>query len=304
MTKPFTAVDLFAGAGGWTTGATQAGAQVLMAINHWPRAVATHALNHPGTVHACQDLSLFDHSQLPEHDLLIASPSCVGHTRARGKERRHHDATRATAWCVVDAVEAKRPKQLVVENVPEFREWELYGVWCMALAALGYSLEEHVLNAAEWGVPQERIRLIVTGRRGAKAVQLRTPHVAGACARSIIDWGAGKWGATDERASRTMGCLVDGRARFGERFLIPYFGNTKVARSVDRPVGTITTKDRYAVVDGERMRMMSVGECRTAMSFPSDYVLTGTATEQKAMLGNAVPPELARRVVEQLREVA
>src|SRR3990167_8553297 len=119
----------------------------------------------------------------------------------------------------------------------------------------------------------------------------------------VIDVGQ-KWGSTDERATRTMGCLVDGRTRFGERFLVPYFGNTKVARSVDRPVGTITTKDRYAVVDGSRMRMMSVAEYRTAMSFPRDYVLTGTATEQKAMLGNAVPPELARRVIEQVREAA
>ena len=44
MTKPFTAVDLFAGVGGWTTGATQGGAQVLMTINHWPRAMARACL--------------------------------------------------------------------------------------------------------------------------------------------------------------------------------------------------------------------------------------------------------------------
>lgn len=298
------AVDLFAGAGGWTTGARAAGVRVLMAVNHWPRAVETHAANHPETEHVCQDLALFDHSKLPEHDLLIASPSCVGHTRARGKERSHHDATRATAWCVVDAVEAKRPSQLVVENVPEFREWELYPVWKMALATLGYALEEHVVDASEWAVPQERVRLIITGRRGAPAVKLKTPGVIGASAHRIVEWGAGKWRSTENRAARTEGCIIDGRARFGARFLVPYFGNTKTARCIDRPIGTITTKDRYAVVDGDRMRMLSVLEAKRAMSFPESYALTGTETEQKKMLGNAVPPELARRVCLQLQEAA
>ena len=298
------AVDLFAGAGGWTTGARQAGAQVLMAVNHWPLAVETHAANHPETQHVCQDLALFDHSKLPDHDLLIASPSCVGHTRARGRERAHHDATRATMWCVVDAAEAKRPAQLVIENVPEVREWELYPVWRMALATLGYALEEHVVDASEWGVAQERRRLIITGRRGAAALRLCAPNQRGADARAIIEWGAGKWGTTEGRASRTTGCIADGRARFGSRFLVPYFGNTKTARSVDRPVGTITTHDRYAVVDGDRMRMLSIAECRTAMGFPASYMLTGNRSEQMKQLGNAVPPPLARNVVAQLMEAA
>lgn len=299
------AVDLFAGAGGWTTGATEAGANVLMAINHWPRAIETHAANHPGTEHVCQDLGLFDHSKLPDHDLLIASPSCVGHTRARGKERSHHDATRATAWCVVDALEAKRPAQFVVENVPEMRDrWELYAVWRMALATLGYDVREHILDASEWGVPQERVRLVITGRLGGSAVSLVSPQTPGANAADIIDWTAGKWGSTEDRAARTTGCIADGRARFGSRFLVPYFGNTKTARSVTRPIGTITCKDRYAVVDGDRMRMLSIPEARRAMSFPDSYRLTGTKTEQLKQLGNAVPPVLARGVVAQIMEAA
>lgn len=47
------AIDLFAGGGGFTEGAQQAGCEVVWAANHWPAAVATHALNHPHTEHAC-----------------------------------------------------------------------------------------------------------------------------------------------------------------------------------------------------------------------------------------------------------
>lgn len=95
------AVDLFAGAGGTTTGATWAGARVLCAVNHWPTAVETHAAAHPSTEHRCEDAAILDPTTLPAHDLLLASPSCTGHTRARGKDQPHHDAARATAWCVI-----------------------------------------------------------------------------------------------------------------------------------------------------------------------------------------------------------
>lgn len=86
------AVDLFAGAGGTTLGATWAGARVLTAVNHWPIAVQTHAAAHPETEHRCEDAAILDPTTLPAHDLLLASPSCTGHTRARGTDQPHHDA--------------------------------------------------------------------------------------------------------------------------------------------------------------------------------------------------------------------
>ncbi len=94
------AIDLFAGAGGFSTGAKMAGCSVVWAANHWRQAVDVHASNHPGTDHACQDLHQTDWTTGPAHDLLLASPACQGHSRARGKERAHHDAQRSTAWAV------------------------------------------------------------------------------------------------------------------------------------------------------------------------------------------------------------
>lgn len=298
-------VDYFAGAGGWSTGARQVGGRVLVALNHWKVAVDTHAANHPDTRHVCQDAGLFDPRDLPAHDLFLASPACQGHSRARGKERaeqrKHFDATRATAWCVVNVAEVCRPRALAVENVPEFREWTLYRQWRESLEALGYQLVEHVFDASSFGTPQERLRLIVTGSL-RRPIQLSAPNLPAAPARELIDWSAGTWGTTEGRAARTAECIADGRARFGGRFLVPYYGNTHTARSIDRPIGTITTKDRYAVVDGDRMRMCTVNEYRRGMGFPASYVLTGTTTEQKKQLGNAIPPPLAAGCVGQIQE--
>ena len=85
------AIDLFSGAGGFSTGAVMAGVPVVWAANHWPAAVQVHANNHPNTAHVCQDLQQADWTLVPPHDLLLASPACQGHSRARGKDRPHHD---------------------------------------------------------------------------------------------------------------------------------------------------------------------------------------------------------------------
>jgi len=91
--------------------------------------------------------------------------------------------------------------------------------------------------------------------------------------------------------------IAHGRRVHGRRFLISYYGNTLTSRGLDRPVGTITTRDRWAVIDGDRMRMFSVDECRRAMGFPDGYRLPDSSTQAKHLLGNAVPPPLATEVL-------
>lgn len=59
------AIDLFAGAGGFSTGAVMAGIDVVWAANHWGLAVRLHAANHPQTAHACQDLHQANWGEVP-----------------------------------------------------------------------------------------------------------------------------------------------------------------------------------------------------------------------------------------------
>jgi DNA (cytosine-5)-methyltransferase 1 len=301
-----TAVDMFAGAGGFTTGAEAAGARVLWAANHWPEAVETHAANHPGTTHACQDLHQADWSQVPRHDLLLASPACQGHSRARGKDRPHHDAARSTAWAVVSCLEFHRPAVGLVENVEGFRSWVLYPAWRMAVQALGYSVAEHVVDAADFGVPQHRVRLFLVLSRSLAPLRLRLPRVEHVPASSIIDLSVGRWSQVDRpgRSAKTLARIAAGRAAHGPRFVTAYYGSTKGGRSLDRPLGTLTTRDRYAVIDGDRMRMLTVDENRAGMGFPAGYRLPADHKLAVHLLGNAVCPPVAAGLVTAIREAA
>lgn len=302
------AVDLFAGAGGFSTGAAMAGARVVWAANHWPTAVQWHAANHPHVEHACQDLQQADFREAPAHDLLLASPACQGHSPARGKDRPHHDAQRATAWAVVACAEVHRPPAFIVENVPAFASWTLYPAWTAAMRALGYALAPMVLDAADHGVPQHRLRLFVVGTRSRHPIALDVPRREHRAAADIIDFSTGRWSAIDKpgRSPRTLARIAAGRRQHGERFVAPYYGSGsgETGRSLARPLGTITTRDRWAVVDGERMRMLSADECRAAMGFPADYRLPAQHHEAVHLLGNAVCPPVAADIVTALRRAA
>lgn len=301
-----TAVDLFAGAGGFTTGAQLAGVRVAWAGNHWPIAVRTHADNHPDTTHACQDLHQVDWHEVPRHDLLLASPACQGHSRARGADRPRHDAARSTAWAVVSCAEVHRPEFVIVENVPEMREWILYDAWTSAFAALGYSQADVVIDAADVGVPQHRRRLFVVFARARAAPRVEVQHRPHVGVGTVLDFGSGSWAPIERpgRSPNTLARVAAGRAAHGDRFVVSYYGTTRGGRSLARPIGTLTTRDRWAVVDGDRMRMLSIPEARAVMGFPSDYVLPSSKQTAMHMLGNAVVPHVAAEVIRAVCRVA
>lgn len=301
------AIDLFAGAGGFSTGATMAGCDVVWAANHWQSAVDIHALNHPDAEHACQDLHQTNWQDVPAHDLLLASPCCQGHSKARGKANGNpqHDASRSTAWAVVSAAEYHRPEAVIIENVPEYIKWSLYPAWRMAMEALGYCLAPHIIDAADHGVPQHRERLFIVATRSKHPMMLQFPVRDRVPASSFIDFDAGKWSPIQKpgRAPATLRRVAAGRATFGDRFVMPYYGGGSglTGRCLSRPIGTITTRARWALVRGDQMRMLSVPESRDAMSFPVDYRLPPQVPLALHMLGNAVAPKVACDVISAIR---
>lgn len=306
LTSRLDAVDLFSGMGGFSEGARQAGCRVLWSGNHWEPAVQWHAANHPDTIHACQDLHQQRWEEVPPHDLLLASWACQGFSPAKGSNKLHTDTQRATAWAVVSAVEYHRPPVFIGENVPAFARWELYPVWCAAMERLGYALAPMVVDCADLGVPQQRVRLFIVGTRSQHPIQLALPKREHVPAANIIDFNAGKWSPIHRpgRAAATLARIENGRRQHGDRFVQAFYGATKGGRSLSRPLGTITTRDRWAVIDGDRMRMLMVPEARRAMTVPATYKLPDNGRLAMHLMGNAVPPLAAKEVITAVRKAA
>jgi len=298
-----TATDLFAGGGGSSEGLRLAGYDVKVAANHSPVAIATHQLNHPDTDHRMADLSEVDWRTFPTTDLLWASPSCVWHARSGGRkrppaevERMRADAgavDRATAFAVVAAAEVHQYPALIVENVPEFRDWSLYPWWLDGLRALGYEPHELVLDAADYGHAQRRKRLFVVATRGA-VVDLTPPSLAPVHAASILDADPGR---PVTRRLYVSG-QIDQIAVEGVPHLVTYRRNAKPRRADLHQLATVTAGGNHHAVatirDGvAHHRMLTNRECARAQGFGDAYQFVGTSAEVKRQIGNAVPVKVA-----------
>ena len=215
--------DLFCGAGGSSKGAQTAiektgGTMELVAVNHWQRAIETHQANHPTARHIVEDVSVVDPEAVVEEgylDILMASPECTYHSRARGG-KPIHDQGRMTPWAIFNWLSKLDVKTVLVENVPEFVHWgpldpltrrpiksrkgEQFQAWLMNFFMLGYQAEFRMLNAADYGDATTRVRFFLIARNDGIPIRwpepthakVDTPMFGGLQpwrgAREIIDW--------------------------------------------------------------------------------------------------------------------
>ncbi|HBN9842128.1 DNA cytosine methyltransferase [Pseudomonas aeruginosa] len=118
-------VDLFAGAGGASSGGARVYRDPDIAINHNPIAIAVHRANHPNTLHFRTDVFEVDPLEATGGQpvgILWASPDCRHFSKAKGGAPRSK-RVRSLAWVVVRWVHATRPRMFFLENVEEFQDW-------------------------------------------------------------------------------------------------------------------------------------------------------------------------------------
>lgn len=280
------AADLFCGAGGTSAGVYDACAVLgrrcdLTAINHWPIAIETHALNHPearNLMTAVDNVNPRDLFKPGELDLLWASPECTHHSMARGG-RPINEQSRATAWCVVRWADALQPPVILVENVPEFISWggigtngkplkgkrgQTFLAWTAALESLGYRVEWRVLCAADYGDPTTRRRLFVQAVRGRRKIVWPEPTHApleevdmfgGArrpwrSAREIIDWAIQGQSIFDRKrplAPKTLRRIEAGLRKYGLKDFLVAMEHGGRLLSAGNPMPTITTAKGGAI---------------------------------------------------------
>lgn len=198
------AVDLFAGAGGWSHGWREAtDCEPMVAVNHDPHAIELHTLNHPTTQHFLEDVWTVDPVAAiagRKVDWLHGSPDCTHFSRAKGGKPREQKI-RGLAWVLVDWAKAARPRFLSLENVAEFEGWgpvdgdgqpikaqagETFREFVAALRGLGYSVDWRVLCAADFGAPTIRKRLFLVARRDGQPIRWPAPTHADPSKRGLF----------------------------------------------------------------------------------------------------------------------
>jgi DNA (cytosine-5)-methyltransferase 1 len=311
-------VDLFSGGGLGARGAVMAGLTPILAVDMWDKACDTYKANFPSAIALNQrvdGINPLEYIKRDAVDLLLASPECTNHSVAKGAAPRSEES-KETALHTVDWIARLMPQWFVIENVKEMKDWGRYGELLDLLRALGYQLREQVINAAEFGAPQSRVRLFLIGGLGLAPPKIKPkPSVELMTVRDILD-PDDRWKFTpvftEKRAKSTVARARNAIATLGDdaEFLIVYYGSggDRSWQTLDEPLRTVTCVDRFALVrklDGEwKMRMLQVPEIARAMSLPPEHIFTvGSRRERIKLCGNGVCAEVMKRIVEQLKAV-
>lgn len=330
------AIDLFSGCGGLTLGLKQAGFKVLGAVEIDNTAVETYRANHRGVLVKRVDIRKLSAKGLRlelklrrgELDLLAGCPPCQGFStlRTRNGANKNRDSRNDLVHEILRFAGAFHPKAVMMENVPRLIRHKPFDDLCKGLSRLGYRLTFGIKDAARYGVPQRRRRLILLASRdfdiqfAPEARRFRT--VRGAISR-MADAGSSRDALHNipekKRAKRILKLISDIPKDGGSRSDLPKsrqldchkridgFKDVYGRMAWDQVAPTITSgcfnpsKGRF--LHPEKNRAITMREAALLQGFPRDYIfdLTGGKEAIALMIGNALPPEFIRRHALEIR---
>jgi len=335
MTRP-SALDLFSGCGGLSLGLKQAGFEILGAVEIDPDAIRTYEANHPDVPVKQVDIRKLSAMGLRRElrlrpgqlDLLAGCPPCQGFStlRTRNGANRNRDKRNNLVHEMLRFARAFRPKAVMMENVPGLILHKPFDALCKGLRRLGYCVSFAVKDAARYGVPQRRRRLILLAGRGfdiefaQESARIRS--VRGAIGK-MPNPGHGRDPLHNlpekKRSPRVSRLIRDIPKNGGSRGDLPrnrQLGCHKRSNGFKDIYGrmawnevapTITSgcfnpsKGRF--LHPEKNRAITMREAALLQGFPRSYVFDVSPGKEALalMIGNALPPEFIRRHALQVR---
>lgn len=297
ITEKALVLDLFAGCGGMSLGFEAAGFKTI-GYEMNPDAVATYNSNLNGECNV-EKLTLdFDY---PKAQIIIGGPPCQPFS-VGGNQKGVNDARNGLPF-FVDAIKKVKPKVFMFENVRGLlyaNKWYLELI-IEELESLGYKTSCKLLNAVNYGVPQNRERLFVVGHNAEFEFPELEPK------KTTVADAIGDLMKTAPKESKFLSAAQD-----------VYISNYEKASKcinprdlyADRPARTLTSRNlsaatgdmqRIKLLDGKRRRLL-VREAARLQSFPDSFQFMGTESSKFIQIGNAVPPLLAYKIANSIKD--
>jgi DNA (cytosine-5)-methyltransferase 1 len=308
-------VSLFSGAGGLDLGLRKAGHEIVWANDIFLDAAATYRANIGDHIDT-RDIRTIRSSEIPNCDVVVGGFPCQGFSVANWA-RKSDDPRNELFNEMVRVVRDKQPRYFVAENVRGLlsmgkgKVLEEIEAAFSAASKHGYRVQHQLVNAADYGVPQLRMRVIIVGVRGDQPDLPTFPpaptHAEPGSSRKL---GLKPW--------LSVGKALEHFPEPGEGDSIPNHQNSKYKlrfnghighRFIDplKPAPTVTARgdERGGVVvlhHPGNLRRMSARELAAVQSFPDDFVFSGTKTSAYRQIANAVPPLLGKAIGAMLAE--
>lgn len=302
--KQYTCASLFCGAGGLDYGFEKAGFKTIWANDMNADACRTFSLWNSDCEVICDKIQNIPSEKIPNVDILLGGFPCQGFSLAG--PRKLNDTRNSLYKEYVRIVKDKQPKMFVGENVKgllSMGEGAVLTAIVEEFASCGYLVLFRLLNAKNYGVPQDRERLILVGIRQDlfnKPFEFPEPE------NEILNL---SFLATLPSASPDEICEESFSSRYMSRNRKRKFDEvsfTIPATAKQVPLHPSSDDMKKVGKDvwefGKFYRRLSYKEAALIQSFPADFQFTGNLNSKYQQIGNAVPPELAFRIAKKIYE--
>ena len=304
MSTGLKAASLFCGAGGMDFGFVQAGHEIVFANDIDKNACATYKEN-LHLIPLCRDIKKVDH--FPQADIVIGCNPCQGFsfigTRNPDDERNYLYEE------IVRCLKEVRPRFFVTENVRGLKslyKGKFFKSMLDDFEDAGYDVTWELLNAKDYGIPQDRQRIFIAGVRKDLDVTYHFPertHGPGlqpyvTLEQTIGDLNLPKKGEYWDSNDYSFFYMSRNRRRTWDKvsFTIQASGRHAPLHPSCPPMKKVG-KDRWIFTDNpEKYRRLSVRECARIQTFPDSYEFKGNLRSQYRQVGNAVPPQEALKI--------
>lgn len=305
--SPYRVLSLFTGCAGLDLGFEEAGAETIVAVDNDFEACKTLRYNRPHWNVFEGDIRDYN-PVVPDVDIVIGGPPCQGFSSAGKGDPKD---PRNFLWReYMRVVELVKPRAMVLENVSALTHKKngdhLTGLMS-ALEEQGYTFAYGVLNAADFGVPQARRRLVVIGLREGTPSMPEPTHVGRhvTVREALADLDENFDGDFSHVPPKHAPHVA---ARWGELDPGEVDPNYRRARlDADKPSTTIRAGGGYGPKGNHlagfhppihpwRPRQLTVREAARLQSFPDEWAFKGSKTAQGRQVGNAVPVKLAEAI--------
>ena len=293
----YSALDLFAGCGGLALGFESSGFETL-GFDSNEDCCETYNNNLTGN---CTRIELTPDTRLPNADIVIGGPPCQPFS-VGGNQKGLNDS-RDGFPTFISVIRKKMPPIWMFENVRGmlYRNRNYLDEILDTLKSLGYAVDFRLLNAVDFGVPQNRERLIVVGSK----IKFQFPQPLTNCftARDALKDILYKSSPDSRYLTKSMDQYV---AKYEKA---SHCRNPRDLR-LDRPARTLTCRNlagatgdmhRVLLPDGRRRRML-IREAARLQSFPDKFSFVGGETSRFNQIGNAVSPMFGYEIAQSMYE--
>jgi DNA (cytosine-5)-methyltransferase 1 len=323
MTK---VVSLFSGAGGLDLGFVNAGFDVVWANEHDKTIWETYSKNHPNCKLDTRSITKIHSDEIPDCDGIIGGPPCQSWSDG-GSRKGINDKRGQLFFEFVRILKEKQPKFFVAENVQGIlsdRNKPVVDTLTQLLKGCGYNLHIQLFDLSEYGVPQDRKRVIFLGIRDDLDISYSFP-LPNLTSNPTLSNAIGDLQTYEvkscDRKSKSTDCefpnhefmegdysafwLMRNRVRNWEQRSYTIVASARHMPLHPQAPKMIKTPDGPFIFESGKehlYRRLSVRECARIQTFPDDFKLIYNKIEDGyKMIGNAVPPKFAYRLAKSIK---